>query len=93
MTNTYLTPSGHTLTDDTINTWCKAYEKGTFPTGEHSTGDIIYGRPPLSTDTTTVLSIKIPEGMKKAIQQAAKQHGTTPSAYARQALTEKLLSA
>jgi hypothetical protein len=74
-----------------INRWNASYEKGEFPEGEHTVGGVVHGRPPLSQEGTVTFSVKIPIGMKAAIERAAKDEGTTPSAFARDAFTDKLL--
>ena len=53
----------------------------------------MYGRPPLSEGEATVtLSVKVPAGLKEAIEQNAKAKGISPSAYVRSVLTESLLA-
>lgn len=92
MSRTYLAANGQTISDETIDRWCDAYERGEFPEGEHTVGNVVYGRPPLSQEGTAVLSIKVPVGMKRAIEQRAKDAGVSTSAFARAALSDKLLS-
>lgn len=93
MGKTYRAANGQMITEDMIDTWCAAYEKGEFPKGEHTVGDVVRGRPPLSGDETVTLSVKVPMGMKEAIRKRAAEEGMTPSEYARLALSEKLLAA
>ena len=88
----YYAANGQEITDAMIERWCAAYEQGEFPEGEHSTGKVVYGRPPLSTDKTTTMTIKLPLGMKAAIQRRAKQLGMTASSYARNVLATDLLN-
>lgn len=85
--------TGQEITDEMIDRWCEAYDKGEFPEGEYTEGGVRYGRPPLSNDPVAVLSVKMPSGMKKAIEQKAKAQGVTVSAYARNALADTLLTA
>ncbi len=92
MSETYLASNGQEITEEMIDRWCTAYEKGEFPEGEHTVGDVVHGRPPLSSEGSTVLSIKVPVGMKKALERKAKSEGTTASAYARSAIADKLLA-
>ena len=89
---TYKTADGRKLTEEMINTWTSAYEKGDFPKGEKSTGEIVYGRPPLSAEGSEVLSIKLPKGMKRALEKRAQDEGVSASAFARAAITNSLLS-
>lgn len=39
---------GTVVTDEMIDCWCDAYERGTFPKGEHTVSGIVDGRPPFS---------------------------------------------
>ncbi|WP_368018699.1 hypothetical protein [Olsenella sp. AGMB03486] len=87
----HYTPDGQEITEEMINRWNASYEKGEFPKGEHTVGGVVHGRPPLSQEGTVTFSVKIPVGMKAAIERAAKDEGTTPSAFARDAFTDKLL--
>lgn len=88
----YYAANGQEITDAMIERWCAAYEKGEFPEGERSTGKVAYGRPPLSSDKTSTITIKLPLGMKEAIQRRAKQLGLTTSSYARNVLATDLLN-
>lgn len=92
MSKTYTAVNGQELTEETINRWCDAYDKGEFPEGEHSAGSVVYGRPPLSGGEATVtFSVKIPIGMKKAIEDQAKADGISSSAYVRNAIADSLI--
>lgn len=46
----YMAANGQEITDEMIDTWCEAYERGEFPVGEHAVGEVIMGRPPLSAE-------------------------------------------
>ena len=89
MSKAYTAANGQVVTDEMIDTWCESYEHGEFPDGEHT----VHGRPPLSSEGTATLSVKIPLGMKEAIRRRAAAEGMTPSEFARAALSEKLLAA
>lgn len=92
MSKSYKASNGQEITEDMIDCWCESYEKGEFPDGEHTVGSVVYGRPPLSEGEATVtLSVKVPAGLKEAIEQNAKAKGVSPSAYVRSVLTESLL--
>lgn len=93
MTKTYTAANGQTITEDMIDGWCAAYEKGEFPASERTVGGVVRGRPPLSNDETVTLSVKVPFAMKEAIRRRAAEKGITPSEYARLAINEKLLEA
>ena len=45
----YVAANGQEITEEMIDTWCAAYEKGEFPEGEHTTGEVVFGTHPLST--------------------------------------------
>lgn len=92
MSKTYIAANAQTLTDDMIDRWCESYEQGEFPAGEHTVGNVVHGRPPLSAGGMTVITIKVPIGMKKAIESKAQSEGLTTSAFARSALVDKLLA-
>jgi hypothetical protein len=89
---TYYAPNGTEITEEMIDRWCEAYERGEFPEGEHSIGPVVMGRPPLSTDKTETLTIKLPAGMKAAFKRKAEEQGTTASAYARSIIADSLLA-
>lgn len=90
--NSYIAVNGQEITDEMIDRWCDAYERGEFPDGEHTVGEIVMGRPPLSSEGTVSLNIKVPAGMKVAIAKKAKKNGMTTSAYARGVLVDYLLA-
>lgn len=90
--SSYIAASGQEVTDAMIERWCASYERGEFPEGEHSVGGVVMGRPPLSTDKTTTLTIKIPVGMKAALVKRAREHGKTASGYTRELIAEELMA-
>ncbi|OUN45198.1 hypothetical protein B5G20_10020 [Collinsella sp. An7] len=92
MSKAYVAADGREITEEMIGRWCDAYERGEFPDGERTVGRVVYGRPPLSNEGTAVISIKVPVGMKKAIERKAKAAGVSTSAYARAALSDKLIA-
>lgn len=92
MSKAYTAANGQVATDEMIDAWCESYEHGGFPDGEHTVGGIVHGRPPLSSEGTATLSVKIPLGMKEAIRRRVAAEGMTPSEFARAALSEKLLA-
>ena len=91
MSKSYVAANGQEITEEMIDRWCEAYESGEFPEGERSTGEVVYGRPPLSSEGTAVISVKVPVGMKAALERKAKAEGMTVSAAARGALSDWLL--
>lgn len=84
--------NGQVLTDETIDRWCEAYERGEFPEGEHTVGRVVHGRPPLSVEGTATISIKVPVEMKRALEQRAADAGVTLNAFGRSALADKLVT-
>lgn len=40
-----IAPNGQEITDEMIDRWCEAYERGEFPEGEHSIGPVVMGQP------------------------------------------------
>lgn len=94
MSKTYVSADGIEFNDAMIDRWCEAYERGEFPEGEHTVGGVVMGRPPLSVaDKSVTLTIKLPAGMKAAIQRKAAQEGVTVSTYARDVLSNSVLAA
>lgn len=93
MSEKWIATNGQEITEEMIDRWCAAYEQGEFPEGEHSVGTVVHGRPPLSTEGTATISVKVPIGMKRAVERKAKSAGMSTSAYTRAALVDKLLDA
>ena len=92
MSKAYIAANGQEITEDMIDRWCESYEKGEFPEGEHTVGKIRHGRPPLSSEGTATISVKVPIGMKRAIELRAKKEGMSTSAFARSMLADRLLA-
>ena len=44
----YIAANGQEITEAMIGSWCDAYERGEFPEGERTGGEVVLGRPPLS---------------------------------------------
>lgn len=92
MSKSYIAANGQQITEGMINRWCDSYEKGEFPEGERTVGTVVHGRPPLSNGEATVtLSVKIPIGMKKAIEDEARSEGISSSAYVRGVIADSLI--
>ena len=85
---TYEAADGTIFTDNDINRWCEYYDRGEFPPGEHSTGEIVHGKPPRTGAEQTSLTIKVPVGLKKAINAKAKSAGISTSAFVRNQLVQ-----
>ena len=60
-----------------IERWCEAYDRGEFPAGERTVGEVVVGRPPLSADKTVTLALKLPAGMKEIVVKRAQSQGVT----------------
>jgi hypothetical protein len=65
----WVAANGQELTDEMIDGWCDAYEKGEFPEGEHTVGGVVHGRPPISTEGAAVISAKVPVDMKRTSRE------------------------
>ncbi len=88
----YVAANGQEITEAMIDRWCAAYERGEFPEGERTAGGVVPGRPPLSTDKTVTLTVKIPVGMKAALVKKARERGKTASGYTREIIAEDLMA-
>lgn len=42
----YIAANGQEITEAMIGSWCDAYERGEFPEGERTVGEVVMGRPP-----------------------------------------------
>ena len=89
----YITKSGQVLTDETIDRMAEAYGRGEWPDGERNAGPAVRGRPPLSSDGSEVLSVKLAVGMKTGLQHLAAREGMSLSAYVRYVLARELIEA
>lgn len=85
--------NGQLVTDEMIDTWCQSLDNDEWPSGWTNVGDIVHGKPPIEADSNVVLSVKIPIGMKRAIENHAKNAGVSMSAAARELLENGLMSA
>ena len=84
----YEAVDGTAFTDDDINEWCEYYDRGEFPPGEHSTGEIVHSRPPKKESEQVTLTVKLPIGMRKALKNYAKEKGISTSALVRNQLAK-----
>ena len=84
--------NGMTVTDQTLDEWCSALDHDEWPEGWENKGEVVYGKPPLSTSASVTLSIKVPAAMKEAIAKEAKRRGTSTSNYARALLAQAMLA-
>lgn len=85
--------NGQLVTDEMIDRWCQSLDNDEWPSDWVNVGDIVHGKPPIETNNNVVLSVKIPVGMKRAIENRAKNAGISMSAAARELLEDGLMAA
>lgn len=90
---TYKAANGQEITEEMIARWNESYDRGEFPAGERTVGTVVNGRPPLSSDKTVTIAVKVPLGMKKALIAKAERNGMTMSEYARSVFADDLMTA
>jgi len=84
--------NGQLVTEEMLTSWSKALDNDKWPEGEQSVGEPIAGRPPLSAEGSTVLSVKISPAMKRAIEREALAEGVSTSELVRSMLASGLLN-
>lgn len=84
--------NGQLVTDEMIDTWCESLDRDKWPSDWVNVGDVVHGKPPVDSGESVVLSVKIPLGMKRAIEARAKSRGVSTSAAARELLEDGLLA-
>lgn len=62
MSKGYVAANGQEITEEMIARWCEAYERGEFPEGERSSGQVMLGCPPLSTEGPLSSQSRLPSG-------------------------------
>jgi hypothetical protein len=87
------TVDGQTVTEEMLDTWSDALSKDKWPDGWANKGEIVIGRPRLSAEGSSVLSVKVPVAMKRAIEREANNEGLSTSDYVRSVLASGLLAA
>ena len=92
MSRHYIAASGTEITEEMIDMWCEAYEKGELPEGDHFHGPVVYGMPPHSNEKSSVLQVAIPEGMKKDIEKKAQSEGISINSFVLGLLMDGLLA-
>lgn len=90
MSGGYKAPDGSLISEEAIGRWNEAYEQGEFPEGEHTVGAAVIGKPQPQLATVT---FKAPVGMKRALEEKAREDGVSVSEYVRAAVAERLLAA
>ena len=86
----YSTVDGKSFTDHDIDSWCEHYDKGEFLPNSQTT-NVISGKPAHTAPKSATITIKVPVGMKVALNKKAEQQGVTTSAYIRSALLKASL--
>lgn len=92
MSRHYITASGTEITEEMIDAWCEAYEKGELPEGDYFHGPVVYGMPPHSDEKPSVLQVAIPEGMKKDIEKKGQNEGISTGSFVPSLLMDGLLA-
>ncbi len=85
------TIDGKVVTEEMLDRWSEALDRDEWPDGEHNVGDIVVGCPPSSVEGSTVLSVKIPISIKRALESRAKTRGQSISEYVRTVIVEELV--
>ena len=76
-----------------MDTWCESLDRDEWPSDWVNVGDVVHGKPPVKSDDSVVLSVKISVGMKRAIEIRVKNRGVSTSAAVRELLENGLLAA
>ncbi len=84
--------NGQLVTDEMISSWCESLDRNEWPNGWKNVGNVVHGKPPVDSESSVVLSVKVPIGMKRAIEARAKNKGMSTSAAARELLENGLLA-
>ncbi|MCI5825227.1 MAG: hypothetical protein MR006_00990 [Arcanobacterium sp.] len=84
--------NGQMMTDKMMADLESIYAAGEFPPDEYSVGEVIHGTPrSLSPEGSSVLSVKVPLAMKRAIQAEAERENTTPSTLVRSIIARHMI--
>lgn len=81
---------GTIVTDELIEKMAEPWDSGEVP---GIGGEIVRGRPRMSTEPLVVLSFKVPKSRAEQITRAAKVNGETRSGFLREAAYEKAAQA
>lgn len=84
---TYRTKKGTLLTDELLDEWADAYERGDYP---GTPGEIVVGRPRISAEELTTVTFKLPLSQAKALDDSAKRAGKTRSQFLRSLISNAL---
>jgi hypothetical protein len=89
---TIKTADGRIITKDKLDEWSSALDNDEWPRGWVNVGEVVHGRPPLSSEGSAVLSVKVPPGLKRALEREARNEGVSTSDYVRSLLADGLIS-
>ena len=84
--------NGTVVTDAMIEEWESALERDEWPSGWENVGEIYEGRLPKPSTETVTLSLKVPVGMKRALEREAASEGKSTGAVARGILADGLMA-
>lgn len=62
----FKTDKGETVTEEMIRGWSAALDQDKWPEGEHNAGPAAVGRPPMSPEGSSVISVKVPKDRTNA---------------------------
>jgi len=83
--------NGQTVTEEMILKWGEALDNDEWPDGWRNVGEIVNGRAPTMASSVETLSVKVPAGMKRAIEREASAEGVSSSELVRSMLASCLL--
>ncbi|HCC36641.1 MAG TPA: hypothetical protein DEQ14_02955 [Treponema sp.] len=89
----YITASGAVITDEMIEAWGKACERGEYPgmPGKFIISPV--GRPRLSDDELVSVSFKLPRGVVNVLDATAKKRNESRSEFLREAVGNAISAA
>ncbi len=90
--NGIVAENGKVVTDEMIADWESALERDDWPDGWVNVGEVVEGKLPKAAMDTVTLSLKVPVGMKRALEREAKLEGKSTGAYARGILADGLMA-
>jgi len=78
------------VTDEKLNDWAAEYESESWD--GMSFGEIIQGRPRISSEELKPITVKIPASRVAAIQHITKKNGLSRSEFLRQAIDNEIIA-
>lgn len=83
----FFTEDGIEITDELVEQWAAPWERGEIP---GTPGEIVVGRPRISTEELTTVTFKLPLSQAKALDDTAKRAGETRSQFLRSLVSNAL---